>query len=80
MKSHPGENASIYHIPGIVAKALPQAATPENIVAGFRCTGIWPYNAEIFNDDDFAGAFATDRPEPTTVSVSAGETVANPQR
>lgn len=76
MKSHPGENATIYHIPAIVGKALPQAATQENIMAGFRCTGIWPYNTGIFNDNDFAGAFATDRP----TTVSAGETVADPQR
>lgn len=40
MKAHPGKNATIYDLPGIVAKALPQATTPENIMSGFRYLSI----------------------------------------
>ncbi|XP_016429904.1 uncharacterized protein LOC107757054 isoform X1 [Sinocyclocheilus rhinocerous] len=71
MKAHPGQNATIYDLPGIVAKALPQAATPENIMSGFRCTGIWPYSPDVFGENDFAPAYATDRPEPTTSSAGS---------
>ncbi|XP_016101577.1 uncharacterized protein [Sinocyclocheilus grahami] len=71
MKAHPDQNATIYDLPGIVAKALPQAATPENIMSGFRCTGIWPYSPDVFGENDFAPAYATDRPEPTTSSAGS---------
>lgn len=65
-------NALIKHLTGIVGKALPQAATPENM-SGFRCTVICPYNFEIFSEDDFASAFVTNRPELTTAFVSTAD-------
>jgi len=61
MRSHPGKTMSIYDIPGIVNDALPLAATPKNIQAGFKCTGIYPLNANIFSDSDFSPSSVTDR-------------------
>ncbi|KAG8239936.1 hypothetical protein J437_LFUL019460, partial [Ladona fulva] len=52
------------HIPSILAKSIPQAATPSNIMAGFRVTGISPLNPIIFTESDFMPSYATDRPEP----------------
>lgn len=66
MRNHPGKTMSIYDIPGIVASAMPLALTPSNIQAGFRNTGIYPYNRHLFTELDFAPAFVTDRPETTT--------------
>jgi hypothetical protein len=55
---------SIYDIPGIVASTMPLALTQLNIQAGFRKTGIYPYNWDLFTELDFAPAFVTDRPNP----------------
>ncbi|XP_058231649.1 uncharacterized protein si:rp71-1d10.8 [Hemibagrus wyckioides] len=68
MKSHPGLAMSIYEIPGIVRLALPLAATPANVQSGFRCTGIWPFNREVFQDVDFAPSLVTDHPPPSTAA------------
>lgn len=62
MRNNPGKRMTIYNIPGIIRNALPQAITPKNITSGFTCTGIWPFNREIFTEDDFAPSTVTDRP------------------
>ncbi|KAG1960135.1 uncharacterized protein LOC120466920 [Pimephales promelas] len=41
----PGRSVTIHHIPGIVATALPQAATADNITAGFEACGVFPLNS-----------------------------------
>ncbi|TGZ49796.1 hypothetical protein DBV15_12516 [Temnothorax longispinosus] len=56
---------TIYDIPSILATALPRATTPENITAGFRATGIYPLDPEIFTDADFMPSYVTDRPAPS---------------
>ena len=38
--------------------------TCTNITKGFQKTGIYPYNPNIFTDDDFLSSFVTDRIEP----------------
>ncbi|KAG5895697.1 hypothetical protein JTB14_021390 [Gonioctena quinquepunctata] len=43
---------------------MPLALTPSNIQAGFRTTGIYPYNRHLFTEIDCAPAFVTDRPNP----------------
>lgn len=62
LRNNPGKTMSIYEIPGIVKTAWPQAATPTNIMNAFKKTGIYPYNPDIFTDDDFAPSNVTDRP------------------
>ena len=41
--SHPGKTMSIHDIPAI-ASCLPRAATPSNVIAGFKATGIHPFD------------------------------------
>ncbi|KAJ8928601.1 hypothetical protein NQ314_018808 [Rhamnusium bicolor] len=43
---------------------LPLAATPTNIMAGFKKTGICPFNETIFPDTEFLPSYVTDRPAP----------------
>lgn len=62
MRSNPGKTMSIYDIPGIVRDAFPLAPTPTNIQSGFRVSGIFPFNREIFTDDEFLTSAVTDRP------------------
>lgn len=74
MRNNPGQTFSIYQI----AEALGQnfsndgspftkAFTSNNIISGFRCTGIYPNNRYIFSDEDFQSSSVTDRaaPQPT---------------
>lgn len=74
MRTHPGKTMTIYDIPEIAATALPLAATPVNIKNGFRVSGIFPFNREIFTDDEFLPAAVTDRPfiEPSVGSPTPG--------
>ncbi|KAJ8937365.1 hypothetical protein NQ314_011911 [Rhamnusium bicolor] len=62
MRNNPSKTMSIYDIPGILKIALPLALTQTNIQAGFRCTGIFPFNRDIFTQLDFAPSSITDRP------------------
>ncbi|KAJ8930258.1 hypothetical protein NQ314_016951 [Rhamnusium bicolor] len=64
MTNNPGRTMTIYDIPGIVATALPIAAIPNNIMAGFRISGISPFNRNIFPDSEFMAGYVTDRPDP----------------
>jgi len=65
MRNNHGRPVSIYDIPLIVKQALPVAATMSNIQSGFRVSGIWPYNPDIFTDGEFLPSYITDRPQET---------------
>ena len=42
--------------------AYGKAATVQNAESGFRKSGIYPFNRDVFTDEDFAAAETTDRP------------------
>lgn len=67
MLQHPGRCVSIYDLGPIMCSAWDRAATPVNAKAGFRVTGIHPFDTGVFNEDDFVGASVCDRllPDPT---------------
>jgi hypothetical protein len=62
LRSNRGRIMTIYDILSIVNHSLPNALTPKNIKSGFLVTGIWPFNRDIFTDDDFLPCAVTDRP------------------
>lgn len=68
LRNNPGKTMSIYEIPGIVKTAWPLAASPSNIINAFKKTGVYPYNPQIFTDEDFAPSFVTDRPLAATTT------------
>ena len=62
--SHKGRTMPIYDVPAMVGLAYPKAMTPANIQAGFKVSGISPFNRNVFTDDEFLPADVTDRPPP----------------
>ena len=73
--SNPGKAITIYEISAILGKAYPRAFTPANIISGFRITGIYPYDSNVFTDEDFLSAQITDRDLPTVDQVNDEELV-----
>lgn len=65
---HSNQAMTIHVLPSLVAYAFPKAFTPQNITAGFRCTGIFPYDRHIFTDADFMASTVSDRPLPHTMT------------
>ncbi|XP_072389296.1 uncharacterized protein [Diabrotica undecimpunctata] len=79
MVAHPGRTITIYEVGGCLAYAFPLAFTPRNIESGFRVTGtIWPFNSNIFTDEDFMSAYVTDREDPENKSTLSQFDVAQP--
>ncbi|KAG5876937.1 hypothetical protein JTB14_017016 [Gonioctena quinquepunctata] len=63
-----GRIMTIYDIPHIVRTALPlRTATPNNIIAGFKVSGIFSFNKYIFQDREFSAGYATDHQQPSDV-------------
>ena len=73
MNNHPGKAMTIYDIPGVVRDSLPLALNPANIMSGYKASGICPFNADIFQDSDFAPSYVTDRPNPIEEPVKDTE-------
>ena len=68
MRENPAQPMTIHVIPKLVAYALPKAMTPSNILSGFRSTGIFPFDRNIFGDDAFMASYVTDRPDPHEIA------------
>ena len=64
MRSNPGKTVTIYQVAGLVSQAFMTTVTPQNVTSGFRSTGIFPDNRNIFPDEAFAPSIPSDRPNP----------------
>ena len=71
--NNPGKTITIYSVGELVGKAYVSSVTPKNIISGFKKPGIWPYNSEPFNDDDYLMSSVTDRPDPSSTECSSKE-------
>ena len=67
---HPNQHITVHQLPQFACAAWTKASTPSNILNGFRATGIWPIDRNIFPDDRFVGAQETERPAPEDVFFS----------
>ena len=52
---------SLYYVAGLSNKAFVKSCTMENITSSFRRTGIFPFNSEIFTEDEFLPSTVTDQ-------------------
>ncbi|XP_055622333.1 uncharacterized protein LOC129765913 [Toxorhynchites rutilus septentrionalis] len=64
LQQNPGIVVSQYDVAELMKPAFIKAATTEIAENGFEKTGIWPFDRNIFSDDDFAPATVTDQPDP----------------
>lgn len=58
---------TIYDVAENVGKAFPLAFTMANITKGFHRSGIEPFNANIFCDEDYLSSYVSDRPDPNSL-------------
>jgi hypothetical protein len=54
---------TIYQVAECVGVAHDRSMTPSNIKSGFKRSGIFPFDRDVFNESDFMSSAVTDRPE-----------------
>ncbi|XP_013077611.2 uncharacterized protein LOC106063716 [Biomphalaria glabrata] len=69
MSCHKGRRITSYEVVSIFSKAYVKVATIEKAMLGFSCTGLWPVDADIFTDRDFAPSSLTDEPLPISAEI-----------
>jgi len=52
----------VFEVASIFANAYNKCAAVQKAVTGFQVCGIWPYNPDQFNDDDFTASYLTEEP------------------
>lgn len=62
MKQNPGKTATLYNVAEIAGLAYPKAFTLNNITSGFRATGVYPFNPDIFQEHEYLSSYVTDLP------------------
>ncbi|XP_046963332.1 uncharacterized protein LOC124532470 [Vanessa cardui] len=66
---HPGVPVTIYNIAELLGEAFEKAMTPINIKSGFRKTGIFPFDRNIFTSEDFMPSEITNRTLESSASL-----------
>lgn len=61
----PGKTITIYQMAELMGKAWQRAATPSNILSGFRVSGIWPLGRNAFSSQGYLPSSVTDRALPS---------------
>lgn len=64
MLRNPGKPITIYDIGEIAGSAFLKVMTPTNITKSFKACGIFPFDRNLFDDEDFLPSSVTDRPCP----------------
>ncbi|GBM14285.1 hypothetical protein AVEN_128351-1 [Araneus ventricosus] len=68
MSNHPDQRITIYQIAELIGIDYPKAMAPTNLINGFKIIGIYPFNRNIFSEDEFLSSFVTDQPLTKTIS------------
>lgn len=64
---------AIANVAEILGSSYFKAVTQESIISGFRCTGIHPFNPEIFQDHEYLSSSVSDRPEVPPLAPFSSE-------
>ena len=63
MYNNPGKRQTIYDVAGILGTAYSRAFTIQNVVSGFKSTGICPlHDTEVFSEVDIYQSYVSDKP------------------
>ena len=65
LRTNPGRTVTIYEIASLVCTAHMKRMIPANAIAGFRATGTYPFNRQVFSEEDFMPAETTNQPMPS---------------
>ena len=71
LRCNPGKVVTLFQIASLFGTAYVQASTMMTAVNGFRKTGIWPVDMNVFNDADFLPSVTTDIQLPTDIANEA---------
>lgn len=71
MVTNAGQRISPYDLSGLFGSSYLRTATMDKAISGFKCSGLWPYNPDVFSADDFIASLVTDEPDPSNVGGSA---------
>lgn len=74
-KNHVGRIINQYDMCRLFTAAYLKGATAQNAVSGFSKTGIYPYNPNVFGEEDFAPASLTDHPQEIPVNENGKESL-----
>lgn len=74
-KQHPGRIINQYDVAKLFREAYLKGASPRNAVSGFASSGIWPYNPNLFGEEDFAPSNTMDAALNINVPSSAMVTI-----
>uniref|UniRef100_A0A182NVN1 DDE-1 domain-containing protein n=1 Tax=Anopheles dirus TaxID=7168 RepID=A0A182NVN1_9DIPT len=73
LRNNPGRVITVYEVGQLMSTAFTKAATTLIAVNGFKKTGLWPCNREIFDDTAFAPSLVTDQSEKNLNSESSSK-------
>ena len=73
MVANPGKRITFFEMAGIFTTAYNKSATIEKAVNGFRVCGLWPFNDQIFDEEDFIAAGVTVEPNPAAEGIHQNE-------
>jgi len=65
MTQHVGQRISPFQLAELFGLAYTAVANIAKARSGFSCTGMWPYDPDVYTDVDFAPSMITDEPEGT---------------
>jgi len=73
LRQHPGRVITMFQLGAIFGSAYMRAATPLVAENGFKHTGIFPVNRDVFAEHEFAPATVTDNADTAEVQPSPSE-------